>query len=58
MDPSVLKGIFVEYNETSKGYRVYVLGHHHIDINKDMTFDEEEVFQRFDESPADYDVEE
>ena len=52
LDPSGLKGIFFGYSETSKGYRVYVPGHRQIDINRDVTFDEEAVFKRSHESPT------
>ena len=58
LDPSKHKGIFVGYSETSKGYRVYVLGHQQIDINKDVVFDEEATFKRSHESPAEEDAEE
>jgi hypothetical protein len=40
MDPSGKKGIFVGYYEVSKGFRIYIPGQHHIEINKDVTFDE------------------
>jgi hypothetical protein len=35
LDPSGKKGIFVRYNETSKAYRVYVLGYKKIEIIRD-----------------------
>jgi hypothetical protein len=40
LDPSRKKGIFVGYCEVSKAFRVYIPGHHHIEINRDVTFDE------------------
>ena len=40
LEPSGKKGIFVEYCEVSKAFRIYIPGHHHIDINRDVTFDE------------------
>jgi hypothetical protein len=40
MDPSEKKGIFVGYCEVSKALRFYIPGHHHIEINRDVTFDE------------------
>ena len=43
MDPSGKKGIFVGYCEVSKAFRLYILGHHHIEISRDVTFDEEYV---------------
>jgi hypothetical protein len=38
MDPLGKKGIFVGYCEVSKAFIVYIPGHHHIDINRDVTF--------------------
>jgi hypothetical protein len=40
MDPSRKKGIFVGYCEASKAFRIYIPGHHHIEISRDVTFDE------------------
>ena len=41
LDPSGKKGIFVRYYEVSKSFRIYISGFHHIDISRDVTFDEE-----------------
>ena len=41
MDPFGNKGIFVGYYEVSKAFRIYVPGFHHMEINRDVTFDEE-----------------
>jgi hypothetical protein len=41
LDPSRNKRIFVGYCEVSKAFRVYIPGHHHIEINRDVTFDED-----------------
>jgi hypothetical protein len=40
LDPSGNKGIFVGYCEVSKALRIYIPGYHHIEINRDVTFDE------------------
>jgi hypothetical protein len=40
LDPSGKKGIFVGYCEVSKAFRVYIPSHHHIEISRDVTFDE------------------
>jgi hypothetical protein len=40
LEPSEKKGIFVGYCEASKAFRIYIPGHHHIEISKDVTFDE------------------
>jgi hypothetical protein len=45
LEPSGKKGIFVGYCEVSKAFRIYILGHHHIEINKDVTFDEYAVLK-------------
>jgi hypothetical protein len=36
-DPSGKKGIFVGYSETSKAYRVYILGHQQFEISRVVT---------------------
>ena len=41
MDPSGKKGIFVGYCEVSKAFRIYISGFHHIEIHRDVKFDEE-----------------
>jgi hypothetical protein len=40
LDPSGKKGIFVGYYEVSKAFIMYIPGYHHIEINRDVTFDE------------------
>ena len=44
LDPSGRKGIFVGYSDTSKAYRIYFLGFKKIDINRDVTFDEDSSY--------------
>jgi hypothetical protein len=44
--PSGKKGIFVGYSETSKAYRVYILGHRQIETSRDVTFNEDVTFSR------------
>ena len=46
------------YSETSKAYRIYVLGQRHIEVSRDVTFHEEAVFKRSKELPLDTEVEE
>ena len=41
LDPFGKKGIFVGYCEVSKAFRIYISGFHHIEISRDVTFDEE-----------------
>jgi hypothetical protein len=46
LEPSGKKGIFVGYCEDSKAFRIYILGYHHIEINRDVTFDEYETLKK------------
>jgi hypothetical protein len=46
LDPSRKKGIFVGYCEVSKAFRVYISGHHHIEISRDVTFDEDATLKK------------
>jgi hypothetical protein len=46
MDPSGKKGIFVGYCEVSKAFIFYIPGYHHIDINRDVTFDEDATLKK------------
>ena len=45
LDPSGKKGIFVGYSESSKAYRIYFPRLKKIDINRDVTFDEDTLQQ-------------
>jgi hypothetical protein len=46
LDPSGKKGIFVGYCEVSKAFRIYLLGQHHIEISRDVTFDEDTALKK------------
>jgi transposase InsO family protein len=46
LDPSGKKGIFVGYCEVSKVFRIYIPGQHHIEISKDVTFDEDAALKK------------
>jgi hypothetical protein len=46
LDPSRKKGIFVGYCEASKAFRIYIPGHHHIEISRDVTFDEDTTLKK------------
>ena len=46
LDPSGKKGIFIGYCDVSKAFRVYILDHHHIEINRDVTFDEDATLKK------------
>jgi hypothetical protein len=45
-DPSENKRIFVGYCEVSKAFRIYIPGYHHIEINRDVTFDEDATLNK------------
>jgi hypothetical protein len=46
LDPLGKKGIFVGYCEVSKAFIIYIAGQHHIEINKDVTFDEDATLKK------------
>jgi hypothetical protein len=46
LEPSGKKGIFVGYCEVSKAFKIYILGHHHIEINRGVTFDEDVALKK------------
>jgi hypothetical protein len=46
LDPSGRKGTFLGYNESSKAYRIYIPGQRHIEVSRDVTFEEEVAFMR------------
>jgi hypothetical protein len=46
LEPSGKKGIFVGYCEVSKAFRIYIPGHRHIEISRDVTFDEEATLKK------------
>ena len=46
LDASEKKGIFVGYYEVSKAFKIYILGYHHIEISRDVTFDEDATLKK------------
>jgi hypothetical protein len=46
LEPSEKKGIFVGYCGVSKAFRIYIPGHRHIEISRDVTFDEEVALKK------------
>jgi hypothetical protein len=46
LDPLGNKGIFVGYFEVSKAFKIYIPSYHHIEINRDVTFDEDATLMR------------
>ena len=53
LEPSGKKGTFVGYSETSKAYKIYILGQKFIEVSRDVTFYEEVAFCRARELPCD-----
>ena len=43
----------VTYSETSKEFKIYVLGERHVEVSQDATFHEEETFKRSKEFECD-----
>jgi hypothetical protein len=46
LDRSGKKGIFVGYCEVSKAFIINIPGYHHIEINRDVTFDEDATLKK------------
>jgi hypothetical protein len=46
LEPSRKKGIFLGYCEISKAFKIYIPGHRHIEISRDVTFDEEAALKK------------
>jgi hypothetical protein len=46
LEPSGKKGIFVGYCEVSKAFIIYIPGHHHIEISRDVTIDEDATLKK------------
>ena len=40
LEPSGKKGTLVEYNESSKAYRIYIPGSKQIEVSRDVSFEE------------------
>jgi hypothetical protein len=57
LDPSGRKSTFFGYNESSKEYRIYILGQRQIEVNGDVSFEEEVSFRRSRGSHMDIDSE-
>jgi hypothetical protein len=46
LEPSGKNGIFVGYCEVSKAFRIYIPGHRHIEISRDVIVDEEATLKK------------
>ena len=58
LEPSRKKGTFVEYNESSKAYRIYIPRSRQIEVSMDVTFEEEMAVKKGRGSDMDIDDEE
>jgi hypothetical protein len=58
LEPSLKKGIFVGYSESSKDYIIYVPGQQKVEINIDVTFYENIAFRKYIEDSTDSNDEE
>jgi hypothetical protein len=50
LEPSVQKGIFVGYNETSKAYKIFIATQRKTIVSRDVKFEENLAFRRSQES--------
>ena len=57
LDPARKKGIFVGYSNPSKAYKIYIKEGHHIEVRRDVIFDENIAFKRSKEISSDSDEE-
>ena len=46
LNPSKKKGVFVGYFEVSKAFRIYIPSYHHMEISRDVTFDEDTILKK------------
>ena len=58
METFINKGPFVGYNETSKGFKIYVPVEGHVEVSWDVTFHEEVAFKQSKELECDLETEE
>jgi len=58
LEPSGKKSTFVSYSESTNEYKIYIPSQRHIEISRDITFDEEATFIISRESHLDEDKEE
>lgn len=58
LEPLGKKGIFVGYSESSKTYTIYVPGQKQVEVNRDVTLDENVAYWKSKEVPMDSDEDE
>ena len=52
LDPSGKKGIFLGYSKSSKAYKIYFPRYKKININRDVTFDEDTTYNKSRKKPT------
>ena len=57
MDSTRIKGIFIGYSLSSKAYRIYIKEGRHIELSRDVIFDENKAYNKSKYIPIDYDDE-
>ncbi len=57
LDSTSIKGIFVGYSLSSKAYRIYIKEGRHIEVSRDVIFDENQAYKRSKDIPIDSDDE-
>ena len=53
LDQTIERGYFVGYSETSKAYKIFILGTKRIIVRRDVKFMEDKAFRRSRDSPVD-----
>jgi len=51
LDSTSIKGIFVGYNLSSKAYKIYIKEGRHIEVSRDIIFDENHAYKRSKDIP-------
>lgn len=46
LDPTSKKGKFVSYSNSTKAYKIYIKEEHHLEVCRDVSFDENIAFKR------------
>jgi len=58
LDSTSIKGIFVGYSLSSKAYEIYIKEGRHIEVRRDVIFDENQAYKKSKDIPIDSDDEE
>lgn len=57
LDSTSIKEIFVSYSLSSKAYRIYINEGRHVEVSKDVIFDENHAYKISKDIPIDFDEE-